>query len=158
VLERTLPFEVSESAFSVVIPAIEMAFGNAGQVGHAGQTFTWHANNRNSGRSQQLRIIVRGGGTSIRIEESYGSMIGGLFGGVLGGVGGGVGLGAVPAIGLALHSTILAVGLPALFIGGLYGGLRYGFRGYVQKRRRALEHLLHDMSETLRAQTPAITK
>jgi hypothetical protein len=156
VLELNLPYEADEAQFALLIPAIEHGFGIGGQAGQVGRTFTWSTGQRNSGRTGQLRVVVGRGETQIRIEESYGALIGGLFGGVLGGVGGGVGLGAAPAVGMALGLPAVAVGLPILVIGGTYWGLRSGFRGYVTRRRRALEQLLHDISSALRVNSEAV--
>lgn len=153
VIERVLPFEASEASlldFAALVAGIETAFGGPGQLGQVGRTFTWHASRANSGRTQQVRISVRDGQTTVRIEETFGGMAGGLFGGVLGGVGGGVGLGAAPAIGFALHSVALVVTLPALVIGGTYWAVRSGFRTFVANRRRILERLMNDIVDALK--------
>jgi hypothetical protein len=156
VVELTLPYEADETQFASLLPAIENAFGAGGHVGQVGRTFTWSTGQRNSGRTGQVRVGVGRGETQIRIEEAYGALMGGLFGGVLGGVGGAVGLGAAPAVGMALGLPVLAVGLPILVIGGSYWGLRTGFRGYVTRRRRTLEQLLHDLSQALRVNSEAV--
>jgi hypothetical protein len=156
VLEVTLPYEADQSQFALLIPAIEQTFGIGGQGGQVGRTFTWTTGQRDSGRTGQVRVSVSRGETQIRVEESYGALMGGLFGGVLGGVGGGVGLGAGTSIGMALGMPVLAVGLPILVIGSTYWGLRTGFRSYVNRRRRMLEQLLHDISQALRVNSEAV--
>lgn len=155
VIELTLPFEADEASFGGLIPSIESAFGIGGQVGQVGRTFTWTWGQRNSGRTGQTRVTIGRGETHIRVEENYGTMMGGLFGGILGGVGGGVGLGAAPAVGMALGSTVLAFGLPVLVVGGTYWGVRTGFARYVQRRRRALERLAHEISQALSVNSEA---
>ena len=155
VLERTLPFEASEAAFITLIPAIEAAFNGPGHISQVSKTFTWHASRPNSGRSQQVRVTVRGGTTMVRIEETYGGLAGGLFGGVLGGVGGGFGLGAGPAIGMALHSMALVFTLPVVILAGTYASVRYGYRAFTTNRRRALERLLQEMTDALNPTAPS---
>jgi hypothetical protein len=149
VLERTLPFEANEASFITMVPAIEGACGGAGQLSQIARTFTWHATRPNSGRTHQVRVTARAGQTTIRIEESYGGLVGGLFGGLLGGVGGGVGLGAGPAIGFALHSMALVVALPILVFTATYASVRYGYKSYIANRRRVLERLMQEISDTL---------
>lgn len=157
VFERVLPFEVSESAFAVLVPGIEAAFAGPGQLGQVGKTFTWHAARPNSGRTQQVRVASRDGQTEVRIEESYGGLVGGLYGGVLGGVGGGFGIGIGGAIAGALGSVPLAFAFPTIIIGGTYWALRVGFRKYVNNRRRALERLMSDIVDALtRTDRPAL--
>jgi hypothetical protein len=67
----------------------------------------------------------------------------------MGGVGGGVGLGAAPAIGLALNSVALAVALPVAVISGTYASLRYGYKAFIENRRRVLERLMQDITDAL---------
>ena len=149
VLERMLPFEANEVLYITMVPAIEAACGGAGQLSQVGRTFTWHATRPNSGRTHQVRVTVRAGQTAIRIEESYGGVVGGLFGGVLGGVGGGVGLGAGPAIGMALGSVALAIALPVIILTGTFASVRYGYKTFIANRRRVLDRLMQEISETL---------
>jgi hypothetical protein len=158
VIERTLPFEAPETNFIVLIPGIENAFGGPGQLGQVGRTFSWHASRANSGRTQQVRVSIRTGQTTIRIEESYGGLVGGLYGGVLGGVGGGVGLGAGPAIGIALHSIALAFALPVLIISGTYASVRYGYKAFIENRRRVLDRLMQDITDVLSDRVPQSTR
>lgn len=149
VLERTLPIEASEAVYINLVPIIESACGGAGHLSHMARTFTWNATRPNTGRTHQVRVSVRAGQTSIRIEESYGTLVGGLFGGVLGGVGGGVGLGAGPAIGFALHSIALAVALPVFVLGATYASIRYGYKAFTANRRRVLERLMQDIVDLI---------
>jgi hypothetical protein len=151
VLERTLPFETPARAFAELLPALQAASGGSGQAGVVGRTLTWTATTAGDPHGLQVTIAVRSGTTVVRIEERHTALAGALIGGVGAGVGGGVGIGVGGTIGGVLGSVALAVTLPVVIIAGAFGMTRALFRRFVHKRRRVLEHLMHDLVARLEA-------
>lgn len=148
-LERTLPFEVPDSAFGPLVPLIQIGADAPGQASQVGRSLTWHSQNPSNPRTLQVLVSVTDGATTIRIEERYGGLAGGLFGGIMGGVGGGVGIGVGGTLGGILGSAAMAVAFPVAILGASYVGARMIFRSIVRRRTRVLEELLRRLEEQL---------
>lgn len=146
--ERTLPGEIPDDAFQLLVLEIQRTEGTHGQPSVLGRTLTWQADTPAHSRSLQVTVASRDGETRIRIEERLHQYAGGLFGGLMGGVGGGVGLGIGLGVGLgALGSTLFAVAWPVGFVGLSYISARQIFRTVARGRRRALSELLERLTE-----------
>jgi len=150
VFERTLPFDVDETSFANLLPAIEAAAGDVGRVTQIGHTSTWESLRVQVGRTMQVRFSTGGGATTIRVEERFGGLAGGLFGGVVGGVGGGLGIAGGTAIALALHSVAFAFALPTAVIGTTFLSVRAAFKRHVRRRSAILQQLIDDVVHALR--------
>lgn len=154
-LERTLPGEMPEEAFSTFVPDIQQAAGGHGQASALGRTFTWQSSTPSGERSLQVTVTSRDGRTRIRIEERLSNLAGQLFGGMLGGGGGGIGLGIGLGVGIgALQSAAFAIAWPASIIGGAYLLARSIYTSTARKRRRVLRDLLDRLTERIESAVP----
>lgn len=146
-LERTVPGEVPDTAFEVIIEEIRRSAGSPGQPSLLGRTLTWRSEGPSQATSVEVTVTSRGGQTSIRIEERLHGLAGALFGGIMGGVGGGVGFGVGMGVGIgALGSALFAVTFPAAAISASYLTARGVFSNAVSRRRTALYELLEQTS------------
>lgn len=143
VREVTLPGEVPRERFEDLLGTIQGTVSDHGQPTLVGRTLTWQGQAADQNRRIRVVVSSRDDATLIRIEENLSQMAGGLFGGVVGGVGLGVGLGmGLPFALSVLGSAAAAVVFPAATVGLTYIGVREAYRRVVQRRRRAMDHLL----------------
>jgi hypothetical protein len=141
VLERTLPFEASNTAFEALVPIIQSAATSAGSASQIGRTFTWQTQAPNSSISLQVTVSIRRGETLIRVDENHATLAGALFaGGLSGGLG--IAIGGGGALGAALGSVVVGVGAPIAFMGLSYYVMRSIFARKSRTRSRILAELL----------------
>lgn len=138
--ERIVDSEVPAAEYETLVDEIRRTFNDVGTVSTLGRTLAWRSSppmpGRSGGRQINVTVVVRGGKTGIRVEESTGGLAGGLFGGLMGGLGGGS-TGLAVGVGLgALHSGLAAAGIFGVFLGGSYVLARTIFTS--MSRRRAL--------------------
>lgn len=154
VLERTLPGEIPDEAFELLVTEIQRGMGTHGQPAVLGRTLSWRSETPASTRLLHVMVTSRDGETHIRIAERLHQLAGGLFGGIVGGVGGGVGLGVGLGVGIgALGSALFAVAWPVGVVGLSYMTAREIFRVMVRNRRRALSDLLERLTEVVLDET-----
>lgn len=150
VLERVVPGEVDEDTFEILVVEIQRHTGVHGQPSVLGRTLTWRTDTPNNTRSTQVTVISRHGETRIRVEERLHQLVGQLFGGIMGGAGGGLGFGlGLPIAVEVLGSAVLAVALPVGALGLSYAVARGIFVRIARRRRRALQRLLDQLTETV---------
>jgi hypothetical protein len=147
---RTLPFEVDDAALGALVQALSAITDDAGEARQVGRTFTWRVS-RSGGRRTDVHVSVRGGATTVQVEERYAEFAGGLFGGVIGGVGGGAGIGGGTAIGAAAGSLALGIAIPAAVIAGSYAACRAGFAAYVRRRSVEIDRMCEQIVQELTA-------
>lgn len=145
-LETELPGEYPADRFDALVPAIQNASPWQGHAGVVGKALTWSARADSNTSSMQVLVVADDGKTLLRVEERLGGFAGALFGGVIGGVGAGAGIGIGAGVGAAIGSTLMAVGFPALMIGGSYYLSRAIYAAYVKKERGKLRTLLDQLS------------
>lgn len=159
--ERTVPGEVDDADFPILVEEIRILMSEVGTVAQLGRSFTWTLNKGASGigRLMEVAVTARGGRTRIIIQESLQNLIGGIWGGVGGGMGGG-GLG--PLMGGLIGGKVL-VAAAAWFIVPAWLTLTYftartSYHYSVRSKERELEKLanrLADLARELIAETDA---
>lgn len=155
VLERSFDGELHDDFYEGLVAEIRRSLDDQGQVSVLGRTLNWNPSNVGVGRHARPRhllvtVAVRGGQTTLRIEESFGRLAGRLFGGLMGGVGVGSGTGLGMGIGIgALHSAAAATGIIGGVVLASYAGARGVFTLVVNRRRRQLEMLRDRLSEQI---------
>ncbi len=160
--ERIIDGELAVDEFETLLDEIRSTFNDVGSFSTLGRTLAWRSSpgmhGRHGGGARQINvtIVIRGGQTGIRVEESTGQFAGGLFGGLMGGLGGGGGSIAM-GIGIgALHSALAVLGIWGAFIGGSYGLARTIFVTTSRRRAAALAALADRLAEYVQgAVTPA---
>lgn len=147
VIEAVVDGELPGSAHEHVVALIRRRTSQQGEHDVLGRTLTWTTGARYPNqmvRRLMVTVSVRGGATTIRVEENLGQLAGALFGGILGGVGGG-------GIGMFIAPLIVA-GIPALipvalvaWLGGIYGVTRKIFSSKARSRHKELRELLQGL-------------
>jgi hypothetical protein len=147
VLERTLPGEIDDTSFEMIVAEIRRREAVTGQASVVGRTLTWHSVNPSETRSLEVLVTSRDGETSIRIEGRLHGVAGAWFGSLMGGIGGGVGFGVGVGVGVgALGSTLFAVTFPIAAIASSYVAARKIFSSTATRREAALLDLLERIS------------
>ena len=149
--QRTVPGELAEGDYPLLVDEIRTIIGEVGQVSQLGHSFTWVLNKGSSGiRNIEVAVTVRGGRTRITVQESLGQLIGAIFGGIGGGMGGG---GAGPMVGItagALHApAALAFMIPA-WLGLAYLTARTSYYYAVKRREKTLSKLVDRLADLSR--------
>jgi hypothetical protein len=160
--ERIVDGELAVDEFETLLDEIRRTFNDVGSFSTLGRTLAWRSSpgmqGRHGGGGRQINVtvVVRGGQTGIRVEETTGQLAGGLFGGLMGGIGGG-GSGIAVGIGLAaMHSVPAAVGIWGALLGTSYALARTIFVAMSRRRAAALGGLADRLAEYVQgAVTPA---
>lgn len=155
VFERAVDGEISTDEFEPLIAEVRRTFGDNGVPSVLGRSLAWSSSvggrRRARGRQVDVSVVVRGGLTTIRVEEELGNTAGALFGGLVGGGGGGS-TGISIGIGLgAFHSAPLAFMLWVAVAGGFYTLARTIFGSIVAKRELQLRQLTDRLEEQVTA-------
>ena len=156
VFERVVEGEIPIDEFESVIAEVRRTFGDNGVPSVLGRSLAWSSSVRGGrrrarGRQIDVSVVVRGGLTTIRVEEELGNTAGALFGGLVGGGGGGT-TGISMGIGLgAFHSAPLAFALWVTIAGGFYTLARTIFGNIAAKRERELRELANRLEEQVAA-------
>ena len=155
VFERAVDGEVSTDEFEPLIAEVRRTFGDNGVPSVLGRSLAWSSSSgrrrRGRGRQVDVSVVVRGGLTTIRVEEEMGNTAGALFGGLVGGGGGGT-TGISMGIGLGMfHSAPLAFMLWVAVAGGFYTLARTIFGSMVAKRELQLRELADRLEEQVTA-------
>ena len=147
--EATVPGEMPEREFDVLVDTIRRTLNDAGIVSAIGRSLTWTSADKM--RRVQVTVLVRDGRTSIHVSERMRDLAGGIFGGVMGG-GSGITIG--PSIAIATEVLGHASLIP-LFItigtGLTYTAARLIFRRVAGKRDITLRRLVDQLAEEARS-------
>lgn len=146
-LSRTIEGELPEAAYVELIELIRRRLNNVGATTVLPGSLAWtaHVTHNGVGPLVNLYVTIRGGRTTIRMDEKLTNLAGGIYGGVGGGVGLGVGT-AIP-VGVGLLSPLLLPVVIPLWLGGTYYACRRLYRRSAKKRAAKLEQLLDDLVE-----------
>jgi serine/threonine protein kinase len=137
---RTVPGEVPEAEFPVLLEIVQESLGDPGQIESAyGRVFAWTSGTgqaaRSAGRMTRVQVSPRSGSTKITITEDQTATIAI-----------GVSLGLVVVAGIALPAARMGVTamLPAVAI-VVTGGV-FALRAHWKRRRQLLESLLQRLT------------
>ena len=147
--ETVLDGEIDTAVYEDLVQVMREQTGDVGEVSILGRSLAWssrvhHPQKGGAPRALQLSASVRGGQTSVRLEEGLGNLAGGLFGGVVGGVGGGaitlpifagIALSGLVGIPAGLLSPVLGVA----WVGGVYALVRRGYGSLARKKESQLK-------------------
>ena len=155
VFERVVDGEIPVEEFEPLIAEIRRTFGDNGLPSVIGKSLAWSSGirgrRRSSGRHVDVSVVVRGGVTTIRVEEEMGNLAGALFGGIVGGGGGGT-TGITMGIGMGVfHSAPIAGLLWVAVAGGMYTLARTIFGRMSAGRERELSALIGRLEEEVEA-------
>lgn len=160
VFEKVVDGEIPVEEFETIIAEVRRTFGDNGLPSIIGRSLAWSSGaggrRRGSGRHVDVSVVVRGGTTTIRVEEEYRHLAGGLFGGIVGGGGGGSTGGVIAGSMAAFHSAPLTVAIWVAVVGGFYTLARTIYVGIVGRLERQLKGLTDRLEEmvTTAARTP----
>jgi serine/threonine-protein kinase len=146
--EATVPGEMPERDFDLMVDIIGRAMNDAGTASIVGRSLKWASTERQ--RKVQISVLVRDGRTTIFVGERLKDLIGGLYGGIIGGVGGGT-LG--PILGVAFESLSMPLLIaPAVLatVGTSFGIARYFLRRTTRSRSAVLSALTERLAEQAR--------
>ena len=151
--ERIVDGELATAEFEPLLDEIRRTFNDVGSFSTLGRTLAWrsspgpHGRHSGGGRQVNVTVVVRGGQTGIRVEETTTALAGGLFGGLMGGLGGGGGSIAI-GVGMgALQSFPAAAGIWAACIAASYAIARTSFVTASRRRARELAALADRLAE-----------
>jgi len=155
VFERVVDGEIPVDEFEPLIAEIRRTFGDNGLPSVLGKSLAWSSGisgrRRSSGRHVDVSVVVRGGITTIRVEEELRNLAGALFGGLVGGGGGGT-TGISMGIGMGVfHSAPVAALLWVSVVGGFYTLARTIFGRMSASRERELSGLIGRLEEEVQA-------
>jgi hypothetical protein len=143
-LEASLPGEVPESTYEILVAEARRRLGAVGTVHTLGRSLAWTltpANNAST-RSVHLTVVPSDGRTVVHLEENLRHLAGGLFGGLVGGLGGG-GSGIAVSVGILVSHSPLVIPLAlGAWLGGVYLFTRRIYGGKTGRRERELQDLL----------------
>ena len=155
--EATIPGEMPDRDFDLLVDSIRRVFNEAGMVSVVGRSLTWTASDRR--RRVQVTVLVRDGRTSIHVGEHLRDLAGGLFGGIMGGgTGGTIG----PLLGVALQGLHQPMLIPVFILGSL--GFTYTLArtiygrvagGRARTLRELTERLAQEARDSIARQTLA---
>ncbi|HEX9564381.1 MAG TPA: serine/threonine-protein kinase [Gemmatimonadaceae bacterium] len=144
--EATVPGEMPERDFDLMVDIIGRALNDAGTASMVGRSLKWASTDRQ--RKVQISVLVRDGRTTIYVGERLRDLIGPLYGGIIGGVGGGS-LG--PVMGIAAGE----LGIPLLIAPGILATLGTAFavaRYFLRRTTRSRSAVLKALTERLAEQ------
>lgn len=147
--ETVVPGEITEGDHEVLFDVVQSSLNLPGTLNRAGRSFSWSLTNQQ--RSLTVHVTSRNGQTTVRVEETLGSLAGGIWGGVFGGVGGGLG----PVAGILAGSAFGPLGaiLGVLGTPGLAaGGTRALYGAAVNAREAKLSQVFESLVEAVREQ------
>jgi hypothetical protein len=150
-LQAVIDGEVDPAEFSHLNEVVSQSLGVPAVAQQLGNSLQWTYQNPQTGRGILISMSTRDGRTTVRVSESFGSLMGGIYGGVGGGGGAG---GVVPA--LAVAGAIL-LGPVGGVVGGLVGaaasllGTRALYLAIARSRERQLQRTFTALEAEVRA-------
>ncbi|HEX7121427.1 MAG TPA: hypothetical protein VF178_03580, partial [Gemmatimonadaceae bacterium] len=145
--EATVPGEMPERDFDLLVGIIQRALNDPGNVSTVGRSLSWSSTDQ---RKVGVSVLVRDGRTTIHVNERLKELAGGIFGGVMGGVGG-------PGLGIGIPLAIETFGQPWLIplfavsiAGTAYSIARYAFKRVSTSRGKVLRDLTQQLAEQAR--------
>lgn len=155
VFERVVDGEIPIEEFEPLIAEVRRTFGDNGVPSVLGRSLAWSssgtARRKAQGRNLDVSVVVRGGVTTIRVEEELRNLAGGLFGGLLGGGAGGT-TGITIGIGMQVFQSFpIAALMWVTAAGGFYALARTIFGNISEKRERELRALADRLEELVTA-------
>ena len=158
VFERVIDGEISNDEFEPIVNEARRTFGDNGVTSVLGRTLAWstgHTGGRRRARGRQidLSVAVRGGVTTMRVEEELRNTAGALFGGLLGGGGGGT-TGISVGIGMEVFHSLAAAALVWVAVAGGFYALARGIYGNIESKRNEELRQLADRLEQMATDAP----
>lgn len=155
VFEKVVEGELPVEQFEDIVTEVRRTIGANGLASVLGRSLAWSTSGaggrRGPAHQVEVGVVVRGGTTTIRVEEEFRNLAGALLGGLVGGGGGGT-TGGTIAIGMTLfHSAPATVALWVAVVGGFYSLARTIFGNIVRKRERELRGLADRLEEIVTA-------
>jgi protein kinase-like protein len=155
-LERVVEGELPDAEWQALVDEIRRVLRNVGQVSQFGRSFSWVATRRGSSqRDLEIAVSVRGGRTSITIQENLAPLIGAVYGGIGGGMGGG---GMGPIVGILAGAMHLAgttvVAIVPLWLATTFVTARTVYRYNTRRRARELAGLADRLAALTRELVP----
>jgi len=155
VFERVVDGEIPVDEFEPLLAEIRRTLGDNGLPSVIGKSLAWtsgmQGRRRSSGRHVDVSVVVRGGITTIRVEEELRNLAGALFGGLVGGGGGGT-TGISIGIGMGVFRSAPLAGLLWVTVAaGFYTLARTIFGRMSQARERQLKELIGRLEEEVQA-------
>ena len=155
--ERVVDGEIPIEEFEPLIAEVRRTFGDNGLPSVLGRSLAWSssgaARRKAQGRHLDVSVVVRGGVTTIRVEEELRNLAGGLFGGLMGGGAGGT-TGITMGIGMGVFESFPVAALMwVTAAGGFYALARTIFGHIAEKRERELRGLADRLEELVSAAT-----
>lgn len=145
--------ELTEEGFQQVVATLQSTLKEPGHPSLMARILTWRNEvAKSGGRSTMVSVACRGGRTTVRVEENLQQVAGAFHGGITAGGGMGIGMGFGLPMALATGSVLLGVAFPLGVIGAGYVISRGSYRIYVDRRRRAVAHLLGRLVDTVEAE------
>lgn len=146
--EATIPGEMPERDFDLLVEHIRRALNDTGVVSVVGRSLSWTSADK--ARKVQISVLVRDGRTTLYVGERLRDLIGAIYGGVIGGGGGGS-MGPIGGIvGGALGVPILIVPLMLASVGTAFGIARYALGRVRRARTVVLKALAERLADTAR--------
>ena len=148
VYERVVEGEISVDEFEALVYEMRRTFGENGVPSVLGRTLAWSSvttagpRGHPRGRNIDVSVTVRGGLTTIRVEEELRNLATAVFAPILAGVGS-MSLGVLFPLAMATFQSAPVAG--AIWVGGmggLYGIARAIFGRFASKRDRQLRQLI----------------
>lgn len=146
--ESTVPGEMPERDFDLLVEEIRRALNDNGVVSVVGRSLSWNSSDKQ--RKVQISVLVRDGRTTIYVGERLKDLIGAIYGGVIGGGGGGS-IGPIMGITMgALEMPILIAPMIMTSVLSAFGIARYSLQRVTKSRSQVLQELTHRLAETAR--------
>jgi hypothetical protein len=147
VFERVVDGEVPVEEFESLVNEMRRTFGENGVPSVLGRTLAWSSvttsgpRGSQRGRAVDVSVTVRGGITTIRVEEELRNLATSVFAPMVIGLGS-ASAGLVFPLAIAVQSAPVAGGIMVATVGALYAGARAVFGRITGKRERQLRQLL----------------
>jgi hypothetical protein len=146
--EATVPGEMPERDFDLLVDIIRRALNDNGVVSVVGRSLNWTSADKQ--RKVQISVFVRDGRTSIYVGERLRDLIGAIYGGVIGGGGGGT---MGPIMGLTVGALEMPWLIPPMILTTVlsaFGIARYSLQRVTKSRSKVLEELTHRLADQAR--------
>jgi serine/threonine-protein kinase len=146
--EATIPGEMPERDFDLMVEHIGRAMNDAGVVSVVGRSMNWTSADK--ARKVQISVFVRDGRTSIYVGERLKDLIGNLYGGIIAGGGGGT---MGPIMGLAMGAFNMPLLIPPMILTTVlsaFGIARYSLQRVTRSRSEVLRKLTERLAEQAR--------
>lgn len=146
--EATVPGEMPERDFDLLVDQIRRALNDNGVVSVVGRSLNWTSADKQ--RKVQISVLVRDGKTTIYVGERLRDLIGALYGGIIGGGSGGS-IGPIIAVieSLNLFPLVFAPAILAS-LGTTFSIARYSLRRVTRSRSAVLQALTERLADQAR--------